>query len=498
MFLAAGLAVTLGACDQDEGLRSGRAYQPIPEQTLSLMDKIGTTKFSPVLLRAFKKESELEVWKMKADGTYALLKTYPMCRWSGQLGPKRREGDRQVPEGFYHITQRHLNPNSAYYLSFNVGYPNAFDRANKRTGSLIMVHGACSSRGCFSMTDEQIAEIYAVVREAFSGGQKAIQMQSLPFRMTPNNLAKHRLDKDYSFWKNLKEGSDSFEVSKLEPKVMVCNRKYVFNSEPANATSRVTAASACPPLNRNENLIAAVQHKHNSDMSKVAALVKKGVRPVKIVYADGGQHQSFKHVLEVSRPGALAKGPVEIALDDHGRPMKAKPAAKTMVATAKPEHDKGKAAGTAVAGRGVNAAATKVANTSASAKAKTLASAPAKATPAAGAGALANSQVTTLPATASAYTQPGVQPKPAQSQPFLSRWFGGGKKQEPAPPPPAVAAPAAAATAAPSAPLPPRRTSGARASAGGKPDKRASALPALIQGSQPAVPQGLTAYAPLR
>ena len=129
------------------------------------MEKLDTTPSSPTLIRTYKKEAELEIWKMKSDGQYALLKTYPMCRWSGQLGPKKREGDMQVPEGFYTIAPGQMNPNSHYYLAFNVGYPNAYDRAYGRTGGNVMVHGVCSSAGCFSMTDEQVADIYAIARE---------------------------------------------------------------------------------------------------------------------------------------------------------------------------------------------------------------------------------------------------------------------------------------------------------------------------------------------
>ena len=123
---------------------------------------------SPILVRLFKQEAELEVWKQDRSGRFALLKTYPICRWSGDLGPKVREGDRQAPEGFYTISPGQMNPQSAYYLSFNTGYPNAFDRALGRTGSQLMVHGDCSSRGCYAMTDEQIAEIYSLGRESFS------------------------------------------------------------------------------------------------------------------------------------------------------------------------------------------------------------------------------------------------------------------------------------------------------------------------------------------
>ena len=147
---------------------SARSQQPISSATLAKMEALDTTPSSPTVIRTYKKEAELEIWKMKSNGEYALLKTYPMCRWSGQLGPKKREGDMQVPEGFYSIAPGQMNPNSHYYLAFNVGYPNAYDRAYGRTGGNVMVHGVCSSAGCFSMTDEQVADIYAVARNSFA------------------------------------------------------------------------------------------------------------------------------------------------------------------------------------------------------------------------------------------------------------------------------------------------------------------------------------------
>lgn len=292
-----------------------KAAKPIPAETLALMEQKGSSKSAPMLIRAYKKEAELEIWKQKTDGQYALLKKYPMCRWSGQLGPKTREGDRQVPEGFYNITPGQMNPNSSYYLSFNVGYPNALDRAYGRSGGSIMVHGACSSAGCFSMTDDQIAEIYAIARESFAGGQRAIQMQSLPFRMTAENLAKHRSDPNMPFWRNLKEGSDYFEVARTEPNVGACGRRYVFNATPAGG--RLDASAACPTLQYEPELRNQVAAKQRHDDQKVAELVGSGVKAVKVVYADGGQHPDFADKgHDVSRPDALAAGPVEIALDD--------------------------------------------------------------------------------------------------------------------------------------------------------------------------------------
>jgi murein L,D-transpeptidase YafK len=251
-----------------------------------------------------------------------------MCRWSGQLGPKKTEGDRQVPEGFYTIAPGQMNPNSHYYLSFNVGYPNAYDRAHGYVGGNIMVHGICSSAGCFSMTDKQIEEIYALARESFAGGQRQIQMQSYPFRMTADNMAKLRLDPNMPFWREIKNGADHFEITKQEVPVGVCAKHYVFGAEPK--TGRFDALSPCPALARDPTVEAAVEAREAVDDKAVAELVSKGVKPVKIVYADGGQNAEFAHkVADVSRPDALAAGPTEIALDET---PKAKPAAVQLAA----------------------------------------------------------------------------------------------------------------------------------------------------------------------
>ena len=193
---------------------------------------------SPILVRLFKQEAELEVWKQDKTGRFALLTTYPICRWSGDLGPKVKEGDRQAPEGFYNITPAQMNPESQFYLAFNMGYPNAYDRSLGRTGAHLMVHGDCSSRGCYAMTDEQMSEIYALGRESFFGGQQSFQVQAYPFRMTAQNMAKHRNNPNMPFWKMLKQGNDHFEVTQLEPKVDVCEQRYVFNAEKdPNSTS---------------------------------------------------------------------------------------------------------------------------------------------------------------------------------------------------------------------------------------------------------------------
>ncbi|MFL5044500.1 MAG: murein L,D-transpeptidase family protein, partial [Xanthobacteraceae bacterium] len=176
-------SIALTGC-QTDGIDIAKAMRPLSPQMLALFEKKGMSKESPILARIFKDESELEIWKQDNTGHFALLKTYPICRWSGELGPKIKQGDRQAPEGFYTITPGQMNPNSSYYLSFNIGYPNAFDRAHGRTGAHLMVHGDCSSAGCYAMTDEQIGEIYSLARESFFGGQHSFQIQAYPFRMT--------------------------------------------------------------------------------------------------------------------------------------------------------------------------------------------------------------------------------------------------------------------------------------------------------------------------
>jgi murein L,D-transpeptidase YafK len=319
--LTVAACVWIAGCDDSYlDQSSARSQQPISSATLAKMEALDTTPSSPTVIRTYKKEAELEIWKMKSNGEYALLKTYPMCRWSGQLGPKKREGDMQVPEGFYSIAPGQMNPNSHYYLAFNVGYPNAYDRAYGRTGGNVMVHGVCSSAGCFSMTDEQVADIYAIARDSFAGGQREIQLQSYPFHMTAENMAKFRLDPNIDFWKNLKDGSDHFEVTRNEPSVLVCGKHYVFD---ATTKDEVKGSEPCPALKRDESVEALVAEKENKDETKVAELAASGVKPIHLVYADGGQNPAFTGYKDVSDPEALASGPQEIVLNDRAKPVSA-------------------------------------------------------------------------------------------------------------------------------------------------------------------------------
>jgi murein L,D-transpeptidase YafK len=295
--LAAG--VLLAGCNSDEiSLASNaKANQPVSPKLIAAMTEKDMDLQSPILVRLFKQEAELEVWKQDRSGRFALLKTYPICRWSGDLGPKVREGDRQAPEGFYAISPAQMNPQSAYYLSFNTGYPNAYDRALGHTGSELMVHGDCSSRGCYAMTDEQIAEIYSLGRESFFGGQKSFQFQAYPFRMTPLNMASHRNNPNLPFWKMIKEGYDHFEVTRQEPKVDFCEKKYVFDAVKTPDAKRdpvFNASAKCPAYVIPDEVADAVREKQQQDQTETANLIARGTPVARInTGIDGGMNQVF-------------------------------------------------------------------------------------------------------------------------------------------------------------------------------------------------------------
>lgn len=480
LLLSSAALLIVAGCEEERGRYPARAYAPVPASTVAKMEAKGSTKTAPVLVRAYKQESEIEIWKQTSNGEYALIKTYPVCRWSGQLGPKTKEGDRQVPEGFYYVTPAQMNPNSAYWLSFNVGYPNPLERAMSRSGGDIMVHGTCSSRGCFAMTNEQIEEIYAIMRESFAGGQKAVQFQSYPFRMTAENLAKFRADPNMAFWKNLKEGNDHFEVTKREPQVGYCGHKYYFNASAEGG--RPDPLGACPKLKVEDTLAQAVNEKQANDNKKVAELVERGTPAVSVRYSDGSQHETYREsgsfvalagdrviqqipdrsakMGDVSRPEAI--GAVEVVhLDDKGAPKNVVPA--TTASVAKPAN--GAPAKDAPAAQNVAAQAAPASSTTPS---FTMFS---------GIGSWFGDSKKDA-ATTSAPQQSATNDAPAKS--MLQRWFGSDD---------------AATTTAPAqlpanVPLPPRRAAKDNA------ERVSAAKPAaspLIKGAQPIVTADLAA-----
>jgi len=247
MGLLALMAAGLAACGQTDGGGIAPAMAPLSKEAMHLMADKGMTTGSPIFIRIFKEESELEVWKARDDGHFYHFKTYPICNWSGELGPKIEQGDRQAPEGFYTVTSAQMNPNSNYYLSFNVGFPNAYDRAYGRTGSSVMVHGNCKSAGCYAMTDGLIEEIYGIAREAFAGGQRQFQLHAYPFRMTAANMERHKGNQWYGFWRTLKQGYDYFEISRQPPAIAVCSKQYVVNAKFTEGAPDDPSAP-CPPF----------------------------------------------------------------------------------------------------------------------------------------------------------------------------------------------------------------------------------------------------------
>ncbi len=318
-------AAVLAGCNPDTIPTTGRAMAPLSEKMVAEIASKNMDKDSPILVRIFKEESELEVWKKNQAGEFALLKTYPICKWSGDLGPKKKQGDRQAPEGFYTITPGLMNPNSNYYLAFNTGFPNTYDRSHGYTGSELMVHGDCSSRGCYAMTDEQIQEIYALARDAFFGGQKEFQFEAFPFHLTALNMAKHRNNPNFAFWKMLKEGYDSFEATHQEPKVSICEKRYVFDAAPpenSSAPLKFSPAGKCPAYRLDPAIADAVLDHRRHEQVQMAEYIARDVSTVPFRVGDGGMnpvfasrlggHGLFETTYEVAgptAPGALPRVP---------------------------------------------------------------------------------------------------------------------------------------------------------------------------------------------
>ncbi|MBW8640582.1 L,D-transpeptidase family protein [Hoeflea sp. WL0058] len=269
-----GLSLALTACQDVLESVDNKAEYPLPDKLVNKMKAHDQRVRAPIMMRIFKEEGVLEIWKAKTNGRYAMVKEYEICKWSGKLGPKFKEGDRQAPEGYYEIRPYQMNPKSNYYLAFNMGYPNTYDRSHGRTGSNLMVHGACSSAGCYSMTDEQVLEIYAFAREAFRGGQPFFQVQAYPFRMTAENMARHRGNDHYEFWEMLKVGYDHFELTKMPPKVDICDRRYVFN-QVADDGKEFNARQACPPSEAPQSLRLAYASYLDNYNTEFAAEVSK-------------------------------------------------------------------------------------------------------------------------------------------------------------------------------------------------------------------------------
>ncbi len=343
---------SLAGC-MDESMGGAKHLKPLSYAAVRELEEKGMRKEDPIVIRIYKEDSALEVWKPGKDGRFALFKTYEICKWSGDLGPKIKEGDRQAPEGFYTITPGQMNPNSSYYLSFNLGFPNSYDKAHGRTGKHLMVHGACSSAGCYAMTDETIAEVYALARDAFRGGQRDFQVQAYPFRMTPANMARHAGNPNMNFWQTLKEGSDHFEVTGIPPKVGVCGREYVFNAEPVDPRQKLVANARCPQLDVPDNIEVAVASKKMRDETayqvalaeiKLQEQLKQAPAQSDIIMTASIQEQGSAEGSDAEASEVLGKETAEITVAEE--------------TSAEPDFDNGQAPAMAQADTGALPAAT--------------------------------------------------------------------------------------------------------------------------------------------
>lgn len=204
--------------------RAEQAEKRVRPLLVSALEEKNLSYGSSVFIRIFKAERDLELWVKKAD-RFVLFKSYPICTFSGRLGPKIRQGDNQAPEGFYRVGLGQMNPYSRYHLSFNLGYPNAYDRANQRTGDFLMVHGNCVSIGCYAMGDAAIEVIYTLMDAALRNGQNQIDVHVFPFRFDTTKI-QWQSSEWRTFWRDLKVGFDAFNRTAKPPMVSVINRRY--------------------------------------------------------------------------------------------------------------------------------------------------------------------------------------------------------------------------------------------------------------------------------
>jgi murein L,D-transpeptidase YafK len=203
-----------------------RSDAPQSAWMLGKAQDIGIAYNAPVLLRIFKYEEIIEIWRQKPDGEYIYMTNIAICKQGKQLGPKQREGDFQTPEGFYEITKESLNPDSRLWLAIRVEYPNAYDRAHKHGGGDVEIHGGCRSAGCIAIEDGPITDLYALVRDALNAGQDKIQLQIYPFKMRGYALddPKHN-----DFWSQLRVGYEKFEETRRPIVYRIENGRYVID-----------------------------------------------------------------------------------------------------------------------------------------------------------------------------------------------------------------------------------------------------------------------------
>ncbi|MBM9513528.1 L,D-transpeptidase family protein [Desulfogranum marinum] len=226
------VASPIAPCNATEGSptggKAGHFFSAIQNEVGHKLSARGLTLGNQVFIRILKLPGILELW-VKKDTTFELFSSYPICTYSGYPGPKLREGDLQSPEGFYHVRRNQLNPTSSYHLAFDIGYPNLYDLNNHRDGSNIMIHGGCSSTGCFAMGDKKMEEIYVTVQQALLAGQQKVEVHIFPFALTKPNLERFSQSPWINFWKSMAPMYIFFEKRKQLPIITVVKNSYSLN-----------------------------------------------------------------------------------------------------------------------------------------------------------------------------------------------------------------------------------------------------------------------------
>jgi len=230
LYLLLSLAIVSPAfADVPSTARSRQAVSAQSDDLARDMADAGFALGDRLYIQLTKYPAELTVYVETDGGTYAPFRTWPICTYSGGLGPKRKQGDGKSPEGFYAVRPGAMNPASSYHLSFNLGYPNRYDRAQGYTGDYLMVHGRCVSIGCYAMTDDVIEQIWTLMDAAYQAGQSSVPVHIFPFRMTPEAMQIASGHPESAFWNQLAPAWQAFEESGKVPGVTVRGGKYVLS-----------------------------------------------------------------------------------------------------------------------------------------------------------------------------------------------------------------------------------------------------------------------------
>lgn len=249
--LLGALLLSLPVCEGAMAARrgNGNSVEAVGMTLAAQFQEKGLTLGSAVFIRVYKQTSEMELW-VQQGARYVHFKTYGICRWSGGLGPKMYEGDRQSPEGLYHITAADLIVNPRWDRAMNINYPNSYDVVNGRSGSGILIHGKCGSVGCFAIQDQNVEEVYGAVRAALNNGQAEIPVLALPFRFASVAPTVNDTLQLSEFWSDLRRADLLFERDRIPPTAWICDGRYYFADRRGDRHRHAVHLPGCKPLSQ--------------------------------------------------------------------------------------------------------------------------------------------------------------------------------------------------------------------------------------------------------